>query len=83
MFLSYYQLSAWFKMNKIKKGNTMKNIIVFVTLLFAIPFLSGCWYAAAAGVGAYGGYKAKEKGYKTQSPITKEKQVDRKEEEKQ
>ena len=60
----------------------MKNIIALVTLLFVIPFFSGCWYAAAAGAGAYGGYKAKEKGYKTQSPITKEKQDDEKEGEK-
>ena len=57
----------------------MKNIITFLTLLFVIPFLSGWWYAAAAGAGAYVGYKAKEKGYKTQSPITKEKQDDEKE----
>ncbi|SEQ85468.1 hypothetical protein SAMN05421690_1002113 [Nitrosomonas sp. Nm51] len=28
--------------------------------------------AAAAGAGAYGGYKMKEKGYTVQSPITKE-----------
>jgi len=26
-------------------------------LLAMIPALSGCWYAAAAGAGAYGGYK--------------------------
>ncbi len=29
--------------------------------------------AAAAGAGAYGGYKMKEKGYTVQNPITKEK----------
>ncbi len=34
--------------------------------------LSGCLYAAAAGAGAYGGYKAKEKGYTVQNPVTKE-----------
>jgi len=39
-----------------------------------VPTISGCWYAAAAGAGAYVGYKAKEDGYKTQSPITKETQ---------
>jgi hypothetical protein len=42
-------------------------------LLAALPALSGCWYAAAAGAGAYGGYKMKEKGYTVQSPVTKEK----------
>jgi len=52
----------------------MKKLIARLLLLSLIPFLSGCWYAAAAGVGAYVGYKGKEKGYKTQSPITKEKQ---------
>ncbi|MGO9137768.1 MAG: hypothetical protein ACLP9S_12485 [Syntrophales bacterium] len=33
----------------------------------------GCWYAAAAGAGAAGGYELKEEGYKVQSPVTKEK----------
>jgi hypothetical protein len=53
---------------------TMKisHAIVYVMLVCVPPALSGCWYAAAAGAGAYGGYKAKEKGYKAQSPITKE-----------
>ncbi|MBN2060923.1 MAG: hypothetical protein JW882_10980 [Deltaproteobacteria bacterium] len=60
----------------------MKRLIAFVTLLLAIPFLSGCWYAAAAGAGAYVGYKAKEKGYKVQSPVTKENEDDETEEEK-
>ncbi len=40
-------------------------------LLMAMS-LSGCLYVAAAGAGAYGGYKAKEKGYAVQSPVTKE-----------
>ena len=52
----------------------MKRLIMYLLLALMIPALSGCWYAAAAGIGAYGGYKMKEKGYKTQSPITKEKQ---------
>jgi len=52
----------------------MKRLIMYLLLAVMIPTLSGCWYAAAAGIGAYGGYKMKEKGYKTQSPITKEKQ---------
>jgi hypothetical protein len=52
----------------------MKRLIMYLLLALMIPTLSGCWYAAAAGVGAYTGYKMKEKGYKAQSPITKEKQ---------
>ncbi len=45
-----------------------------ISVLFAVlPFLTGCWMAAAAGAGAYGGYKMKEKGYTVQNPITKEK----------
>jgi hypothetical protein len=44
-----------------------------VTLIAWTPALSGCWYVAAAGAGAYGGYKMKEKGYTVQSPVTKEK----------
>lgn len=52
-----------------------------VILLAALPALSGCWYVAAAGAGAYGGYKMKEKGYTAQNPVTKEKgdkEVDKK-----
>jgi hypothetical protein len=45
----------------------------FVALLAVLPALSGCWYVAAAGAGAYGGYKMKEKGYTVQNPVTKEK----------
>lgn len=41
-------------------------------LLLIIPVLSGCWLLAAGGVGAYGGYKAKEDGYTLQNPVTKE-----------
>lgn len=52
----------------------IKRLAVYIILILLVPALSGCWYAAAAGAGAYGGYKMKEKGYKTQSPITKEKQ---------
>jgi hypothetical protein len=50
----------------------IKHAMVYLLLVLLPPALSGCWYAAAAGAGAYGGYKAKEKGYKAQSPITKE-----------
>ena len=53
-----------------------KRALTLAILVLMIPALSGCWYAAAAGAGAYVGYKAKEKGYKTQSPIAKEKQQD-------
>jgi hypothetical protein len=57
-----------------RRNRKMKRLIMYLLLALMIPALSGCWYAAAAGAGAYGGYKLKEKGYKTQSPITKEKQ---------
>ncbi|MDH5480315.1 MAG: hypothetical protein OEX11_06120 [Nitrosomonas sp.] len=50
-----------------------KRILNLLVLLISIPFLSGCWLAVAAGAGAYGGYKMKEKGYTVQNPITKEK----------
>ena len=42
-------------------------------LIIVLPFLSGCWMAVAAGAGAYGGYKMKEKGYTLQNPVTKKK----------
>ncbi len=45
------------------------RLLVFLMLL---PLLSGCWLAAAAGAGAYGGYKAKEEGYTLRNPVTKE-----------
>jgi hypothetical protein len=51
----------------------MRRIASFGGLLAMIPALSGCWYVAAAGAGAYGGYKMKEKGYTVQNPVTKEK----------
>jgi len=49
-----------------------KKLIVWAILLLIVPALSGCWYAAAAGAGAYGGYKAKESGYSLQNPVTKD-----------
>jgi hypothetical protein len=49
-----------------------KRILTLGILLVVMPTLSGCWLAAAAGAGAYGGYKMKEKGYTVQKPITKE-----------
>ena len=51
----------------------IKRIIRRGILLVVIPALSGCWYLAAAGAGAYGGYKMKENGYTVQNPISKEK----------
>ena len=50
----------------------MKRILTGILLLLMLPALSGCWYAAAAGAGVYAGYKAKEKGYGLQNPVTKE-----------
>ena len=41
-------------------------------MLFFLASITGCWYAAAAGAGAYGGYKAKESGYSLQNPVTKD-----------
>ena len=52
----------------------MKTLFAYILLAFMVPALSGCWYATAAGSGAYAGYKMKEERYKTQSPITKEKE---------
>jgi hypothetical protein len=52
---------------------TIKRVMGLVFLLAIFPALSGCWYVAAAGAGAYGGYKMKEKGYTVQSPVAKEK----------
>ena len=53
----------------------MKRLIACVALFLMVPGLSGCWYAAAAGAGIYAGYKAKEKGYAIQSPVTKGKKT--------
>jgi hypothetical protein len=52
---------------------TIKRAVCLTLLLAIFPALSGCWYVAAAGAGAYGGYEMKEKGYTVQSPVTKEK----------
>jgi hypothetical protein len=51
---------------------TLKQIAGLVMCFVLAATLSGCLYVAAAGIGAYGGYKAKEEGYSLQSPITKE-----------
>ncbi|HET6489578.1 MAG TPA: hypothetical protein VFG28_07425 [Syntrophales bacterium] len=50
---------------------TSKSVLWGI-LLLVLPSLSGCCVAAAAGAGAYGGYKAKESGYSLQNPITKD-----------
>lgn len=52
---------------------SIKKILSLGIVLAVLPMLSGCWMVAAAGAGAYGGYKMKEKGYTVQNPITKEK----------
>lgn len=54
------------------KGRMIKIVLAVVGLVAMVPLLNGCWYAAAAGAGAYGGYKAKEAGYSLQSPVKKE-----------
>ena len=51
---------------------TLKRLVACAVLLLILPILSGCWYVAAAGAGAYGGYKAKESGYSVQNPVTKD-----------
>lgn len=50
-----------------------KKLLNLVIILVTIPLLSGCFLAVAAGAGAYGGFKMKEKGYTLQNPIAKEK----------
>jgi len=49
-----------------------RKFIARAVLLLVVPALSGCCVAAAAGAGAYGGYKAKESGYTLQNPVTKD-----------
>ena len=56
-----------------------RTLLYLTTLLLTVPTLSGCWVLAAAGVGAYGGYKANEKGYTLQNPIKKENTQDQEE----
>lgn len=58
--------------------NQRLNRFGVITLIVVLPFLSGCWMAVAAGAGAYGGYKMKEKGYTVQNPITKKKSAESK-----
>lgn len=62
-----------FQRKFLKLTINMRKTLGLGFLLAMIPILSGCWMAAAAGAGAYGGYKMNEKGYTIQNPITKEK----------
>ena len=50
----------------------LKRTILYLILVAMAPALSGCWYVAAAGAGAAGGYIMRDKGYKVQSPVEKE-----------
>ncbi len=50
----------------------LKRTILYLLLLLMVPVFSGCWYAAAAGAGAAGGYLMRDAGYKVQKPIEKE-----------
>jgi len=54
----------------------LRRVIVYALLALIVPALSGCWYAAAAGAGAAGGYILRDKGYKIQSPVEKERTKD-------
>ena len=58
--------------------NEKKTDIECGCLMMILPLLSGCWTMAAAGAGAYGGYKMKEEGYTVQNPVTKEKEKEKK-----
>jgi hypothetical protein len=65
---------VWFTCLLLKEPKMkIKKIMRLAVILGMIPMLSGCWLLAAAGVGAYGGYKMKEEGYTLQNPVTKEK----------
>ena len=61
----------------------MKRSLAGILLILMVPGLSGCWYAAAAGAGIYAGFKAKEKGYGLQNPVTQEKKTSVQESEKE
>jgi hypothetical protein len=65
---------------KLELSVNIRKMLDLVLFLAVIPILSGCWLAAAAGAGAYGGYKMKEKGYTIQNPVTKEKKDQKKSE---
>ncbi len=82
--MTFFHFSAYISLFPLLKRNGLlfllkelkmkiKKIIRLAVLLGMMPMLSGCWLLAAAGVGAYGGYKMKEDGYTLQNPVTKEK----------
>ena len=51
-----------------------RRLLIAAIFVVVLPLLSGCWTIAAAGAGAYGGYKMKEEGYTLQNPATMEKE---------
>ncbi len=46
-----------------------KHILMFLAMVVICLSLNSCWVLAAAGIGAAGGYMARDKGYKVQSPV--------------
>jgi len=66
----FYRLDE--KSLEIVRMRLMKTMAALLLVVMMLPGLTGCWYAAAAGAGAYGGYKAKEAGYSLQSPVKKD-----------
>ena len=55
-----------------------KRLVLLIMVLTMTPMLSGCFFLLGATAGAAGGYVASEKGYKVQSPITKEEEEEEK-----
>lgn len=47
-----------------------KHVLMFLALVVTCLSLNSCWVLAAAGVGAAGGYIARDKGMKVQPPVT-------------
>ena len=54
----------------------MKRIVGRTMLFVMLTVCSGCGYLIVGGAGAAGGYIARDKGYKVQSPVEKENQND-------
>jgi len=54
----------------------MKRIIGWTMVVVMLTVCSGCGYLIVGGAGAAGGYFARDKGYKVQSPVEKENQND-------
>lgn len=74
MAFAKVKVMRWQRPTPTARKGMIKRIPMYILLILMVPALSGCWYFVAAGAGAYGGYKLKEKGYKTQSPVTKDQQ---------